>query len=343
MPRHATKRKQNKRGTKRTGKSFNKRRSVNKRQSVNKRRSRSVKYLGGEVVEKVVANLQPSILIKSGLQTVAECSVFSIGKKIFIVFQLNKDPMNKALAVAKGLGKGLINTGTALVSSAFSVMFMGDQSGMALQHKSVSYLLLEKLTQELAGFKGSIENEATLTGFSETKDYTAETVFFIYDTDKSNIIRMTENQEWEVSRGYARITDFEILPAYMTYSPKFDKNNPNDWVKKYAAGLYFEAEPFTYNFNIGEGAYDKQIATAVQNVKDTLKSQPVTTEMASESPKPASDAEAAAEKAAAAKEEAPLSASEAEAAKNAIEAIEEAPKPASEGEVAPTPEQSGNP
>ena len=242
MPRHATKRKQNKRGTKRTGKSFNKRRSVNKRQS------RSVKYLGGNA-GATVANLQPSILIKSGNQVIAECSVFSVAEEIYIVFQLNKTARKNAVAVAKGLGKAMLNAVSAPIVSTYNITsaFTGAVAeNTGFQQKSVTFLLLEDLEKEVKMLTGSkrLTYESGITGLGLAMNYTAETICFVFKNIKYS-------------------SDGRTTPT-----EKFDRNNPNNWLNSFLK--VNEKSVFTMFFNFGETEYDRQILEAVHKVQDAI-------------------------------------------------------------------------
>ena len=129
MPRRVTKRKQNKRGKKRTSKSVNRRKT---------RSVRSVKYLGGNTE---IENLQEVIEIKGNYDIkIADCYVFSYMKEIVVLFQLFKGLSANAKAGFKGLLKALAN--------AHPYVW-----GSPIEHKSISYLLVENLEQILQGFK----------------------------------------------------------------------------------------------------------------------------------------------------------------------------------------------
>jgi len=256
MPKRATVKKTKKNSKKRVTKSGNKR----KTRSVN----RNSKHLGGG---SIIENLQPVIVIKNNSilkEKIADCYVFSMENKIYVLFQLYKGILSAFSSASKGMAKGVANAGIGTLAGVYSALTVSDKSEdvQALQQKSASYLLVEKLSKTLKEFLGGIGNDATLTGMGETMSYKAETIFFSYTIDQIDRKGQLDQYNRKEPIAFGRNTE----------NASFDINDPSNWINEVNAGT--TPSSFQYTLNDTPG-FDKTIMDAVNTVQSNLKLQPL--------------------------------------------------------------------
>jgi len=198
-----------------------------------------------------VENLQPVISIKGTFGKIAQCFIFSMGDKIFVVFQLYKGFLSGISDVGNATANGILNLHRW--NRRTSEMWVEGKSDVTYKTREAQgYILLKKLMGVLPEF--------TLAKPVD-EEHEFGTMYFVYDLDEKCIFQKLDSDDKN-----------NLFERFENYS------SPCTWLKlqqdKYIKNLDYRWNHiinYELNKSDSKSQYAKLIYEAFKKVKELVK------------------------------------------------------------------------